>query len=242
MAFIVALGIIILLLCSASIFRLIQPKQKSRPAQKTYHYVKPSTHVVKAAASPKLHHKPKRKVIDDLEEESEASMPNIKPVEAVIPIHKPASVPAAKVPPVFVKVPEIISFHLRPLPDTSYAGYELLQALLSAGMRFGQSGLFHRHEKKTGTGPILFSLASCTKEGTFDLSGMGGFSCKGLILFMKPKEVQDSVKVFELLLETADQLIRDLGGDVLSEQQQLLKKEDVFAIHEKLQRYVHALV
>ncbi len=54
---------------------------------------------------------------------------------------------------------------------------------------------------------------------------------------MKPKSVQNPVKVFELMLETADQLIQDLGGDVLNDDQQLLKKEDVLALHQDLQRY-----
>lgn len=229
MAFIIALGIIIVLLCSASVFKLIQPKTSDSR--------KPSPKKIRnepiASASYKVA-KPKYEVA---KEEAVVEEENFIEDE-VIPVIKPSAPLKSSVS--SVQIPDVISINLRASPDKPYAGYELLQALLSAGMRFSNTGLFYRHEKKTGTGPVLFSLASCTKEGTFDLSAIGGFSCKGLILFMKPKEVQDSVKVFELMLETADQLIHDLDGDVLNDGQQLLKKEDVLAIHEKLQRYTHA--
>ena len=245
MAFIIALGVIIILLCSASIFRLIQPKTSGARKPDYSHPPKKSSPPVKMA-QPQASRTSKtvRKVIDDIaddvyEEEEEAiyDAPQEEPeVVPVISVTKTVKVS----PPTPIAIPDVISVHLRALPDKPYTGYELLQALLSGGMRFGQGGFFYRHEKKTGTGPILFSLASCTKEGTFDLSTMGGFSCKGLILFMRPKEVQEPVKVFELMLETADQLIHDLDGDVLNDRQQLLTKEDVLALHGRLQRYVHA--
>lgn len=230
MVFIIALGIIIVLLCSASVFKLIQPKKisdsrnpsskkiRSEPiASASYKVAKPKYEVVKEEV-----------VVEDVENFLE------KEVLPIIKLSAPLKPSVSS-----VQIPDVISVNLRASTDKPYAGYELLQALLSAGMRFSNTGLFYRHEKKTGTGPVLFSLASCTKEGTFDLSAIGGFTCKGLILFMKPKEVQDPVKVFELMLETADQLIHDLGGDVLNDGQQLLKKEDVLAVHEKLQRYAH---
>ena len=256
MAFIIALGIIIVLLCSASVFRLIQPKNSgSRLTTKKIRSEPVASHSkpVKAASfvKPTRVEQPKRKVIDDLAEDdfgddefSVIPVEHEQDEEVIVPTAKSAT-PAstAKIAPVMhVQIPEVIAVNLRALADKPYAGYELLQALLSSGMRFSNTGLFYRHEKKTGTGAVLFSLASCTKEGTIDLSAIGGFSCKWLILFMKPKEVQDPVKVFELMLETADQLIHDLGGDVLNDNQQLLIKEDVIATHEKLQRYAQACV
>lgn len=149
----------------------------------------------------------------------------------------PAALPATKV----VEIDEVISLNLCAAADKPYAGYELLQALLSCGMRFGSMNIFHRHQKKTGAGPILFSLASCTQEGTFDLAQMGAFSCKGLVLFMKPKILTNPTKVFELMLETADELISDLGGKVLNDKQQLLKKADVLRCHQQLSAYENSI-
>jgi cell division protein ZipA len=95
-----------------------------------------------------------------------------------------------------------------------YFGYELLQALLSAGMRYGDMNIFHRYERSHGRGTPLFSLASASDPGTFDLNRMGEVSCKGLCLFMNISECKDPIIAFEKMVDTAQQLIDDLGGEL----------------------------
>ncbi len=228
MTFIIALGIIIILLCSASVFKLIQPKHDVVSDRKRRAPVKsaPKKNITKPI------------IESSLPEQSEPAIDQLtlNVEEHVTPKQEPFVTPMSP-----VDVPGLISINLCAEVDKPYMGYELLQALLSCGMRFGVMNIFHRHEKKTGLGPIYFSLASCTQEGTFDLAKIGAFSCNGLVLFMKPKEVEDPVKVFELMLDTADQLISDLGGKVLNAKQQLLKKEDVLRLHQQLQQYTKQL-
>ncbi|MFW2572345.1 cell division protein ZipA C-terminal FtsZ-binding domain-containing protein, partial [Legionella sp. 29fVS95] len=65
------------------------------------------------------------------------------------------------------------------------AGYELLQTVLAAGLRFGEGQLFHRHQYSNGQGPVLCSLAAATASGVFDLQNIGAFSVRGLCLFMQ---------------------------------------------------------
>lgn len=219
MTFIIALGVIIILLCSASVFKLMQPKDTPAKNSAKRHPKKVETKKPKAAAT----------VSRTTVTAPKAAAP-AKPVAAPAPAAKPVAAARST-------LPDVISLNLCADPDKPYAGYELLQALLSCGMRFGSQDMFHRHLKKTGAGPILFSLASCTKTGTFDLSEIGGFSCKGMVLFMEPKKVEAPVSVFQLMLETADQLIQDLGGKVLNAQQQLLKKDDALRIHQQLSAY-----
>lgn len=233
MTFIIALGVIIILLCSASVFKLMQPKQdatanrKKRGASASPHQAKTRSSKPKSAATikSKVVTKPQPAHIEPV---VESTPEKAKFVKAESP-----KKPAQEIKP----APKLISLNLYAQTDKPYAGYELLQSLLSCGMRFGAMNIFHRHEKKTGVGPILFSLASCTKDGTFDLAKIGAFSCNGLVLFMKPHDVGEPVKVFEMMLETADQLINDLGGKVLNEKQQLLKKEDVLTLHQQLKQY-----
>lgn len=45
--------------------------------------------------------------------------------------------------------------------------------------------IFHRYQQLSGNGPVLFSLASATKPGTFELSKIGGYACAGLTLLCK---------------------------------------------------------
>jgi cell division protein ZipA len=102
-----------------------------------------------------------------------------------------------------------------------FAGYELLQTLLTCGLRFGEGGLFHRHQHASGQGPILFSLAAATETGVFDLHNMGAMTMKGLCIFM---ELSGNTSIdqerYDLFIQTANQLAQELGANMLDEKQQ----------------------
>lgn len=245
MTFIIALGVIIVLLCSASVFKLMQPKQDATTKRNKQRHSggAAASHHAKSRSHKHKAQKPKPAAATPTPAMGNVASVQSEPVITPAPVAAKAAKAAkpqtaAQQPAQPIKpAPKLISLNLCAVSDKPYAGYELLQSLLSCGMRFGAMSIFHRHEKKTGVGPILFSLASCTKDGTFDLAKIGAFSCNGLVLFMKPHEVGEPVRVFELMLETADQLINDLGGKVLNEKQQLLKKEDVLTVHQQLKQY-----
>jgi cell division protein ZipA len=107
-----------------------------------------------------------------------------------------------------------------------FAGYELLQTLLTCGLRFGEGGLFHRHQHASGQGPILFSLAAATPSGIFDLQNMGAMTMKGLCIFM---ELSGSSSIdqerYDLFIHTAKQLAEELGANLLDAKQQALTSQ-----------------
>lgn len=131
----------------------------------------------------------------------------------------------------------IISLHVMATSGLVFSGYELLQALLSAGLRYGKMNIFHRHEYKSGNGDILFSVAAANKPGTFNLQEIGNFSCPGLSLFFVINKVKDPLQVFELMLETAGNLVEGLGGHVLDNQYQKLTRETIIAIRKQLRHH-----
>ena len=99
------------------------------------------------------------------------------------------------------------------------AGYELLQTILAAGLRFGDGQLFHRHQFSNGQGPIICSLATATASGVFDLQNMGAFSVRGLCLFMEASgnpSIDD--ERFTIMLETAKQLSEGLDTHLLDDE------------------------
>src|SRR3990167_863436 len=132
---------------------------------------------------------------------------------------------------------DYISLHLMATRDCPYNGYELLQALLANGLRYGDKNIFHRYETKTGHSRILFSLASVNKPGTFELSKMGSFSCPGLTLFMIVKDIADPVSTLDAMLEVAHQLIEDLGGELWDEHREVLSAERVVQLRARVRQW-----
>jgi cell division protein ZipA len=107
----------------------------------------------------------------------------------------------------------------------AFSGYQLLQALLGLGLRYGEMNIFHRHQELSGRGKILFSLASATEPGTFDLDNMNEYSCVGVTLFMDITRLEKPMIVFNILLETARQLAKKLDGVLQDERRQILNEQ-----------------
>lgn len=108
------------------------------------------------------------------------------------------------------------------------AGYELLQTILAAGLRFGEGQLFHRHQHSNGQGPVLCSLAAATATGVFDLQNIGAFSVRGLCLFMQSSgNPTIDAERLSIMLDTARQLSDDLDTHVLDEQRRPFTNDSV---------------
>lgn len=138
--------------------------------------------------------------------------------------------PTAKKPPA---PDELMLIMLAAKPEKPYAGYELLQALLTAGLRFGAQDFFHRYEDANGKGRILFSVVSASEAGTFEINKMGAYSGKGLMMFMRLANHKDVAASFEAMIETARQLVEDLDGEILDEERKVLTNEKIEKMRKK---------
>lgn len=117
-----------------------------------------------------------------------------------------------------------------------FVGYELLQAILAAGLRFGEMDIFHRHKELSGKGPVLFSLANATEPGSFELQKMGEAVSHGLTLFLRLSgHPTVDMERFELLTQTANQLCEDLDGQLCDENRSVLTKKAMEKHKEQIQ-------
>lgn len=123
-------------------------------------------------------------------------------------------------------------------PSHPFVSYDLLQSLSSAGMQFGEMNIFHYYLPMLHGKVTLFSLASATEPGYFDMDKIGEFSCKGLTLFMNLADVPDPEHAFEIMLKTAEQLTDDLDGDLYTAQRQLWNEEVLNQYRQQVIHYV----
>jgi len=94
-------------------------------------------------------------------------------------------------------------------------GAELLPVLLTLGLKYGEMNIFHRHQDSAGNGKVLFSLANMVKPGVFDLDTMEQFETPGVSLFMTVPCAGDAMANFKLMLQAAEKLADELGGQLL---------------------------
>lgn len=119
-------------------------------------------------------------------------------------------------------------------PGDKFASYDLLQTISSTGMQFGEMNIFHYY--KPATKIPLFSLASATEPGFFDFDRIGDFTCTGLVLFMNVYNTSEPKNVFELMLQTAEQLVDDLDGLLYATPKQIWNEAVLKNYLEKIQR------
>ncbi len=176
--------------------------------------------------SPKNHHSEDADVILGLAERREKPAP-VEQIEPVTPIKSTQPAPPVERQILFLRAPG----------SRQYGGYELLQSLLTCGLRFGEQNIFHRYDPQSENTLPLFSVAAATSNGELNPANMGDFSCSGLSLFLTLNQhVYPSVN-FEMMLDTTRQLAEDLGGLVLDEQQKILTAEKVQQIRDKIKAF-----
>jgi len=140
-----------------------------------------------------------------------------------------------------IKPPEeVLIVNLMAPSGQAFRGDALLDALLQGGLRFGDMNIFHRYEKSNGGGAILFSLANMVKPGTFDLDQMDDFTTPGVSLFMTlPLEASEftNTQVFDLMLDTAQTLAEELGGELKDENRSVMTRQTMEHCRQRIHEF-----
>mgnify|MGYP001997454836 CR=1 FL=1 len=115
-----------------------------------------------------------------------------------------------------------------------FRGDDILQILLACDLRFGDMDFFHRHEQAAGRGAIQFSVANMMQPGVFDIDRMSELTTPGLLFFVTLPGPEDMMKAFDYMLETAQAVARNLGGDVLDESRSALTRQSLEHSRQKI--------
>ncbi len=105
-----------------------------------------------------------------------------------------------------------------------FDGERLLKSVSGYGLRFGEMGMFHRHEHPNGHGHVLFSMARMDETGAFDLETMGAEFFTAVTLFMALPNQQPYV-AYDMMIDTAKRLANEFCGQVLDQNQQPLNRQ-----------------
>ncbi len=121
--------------------------------------------------------------------------------------------------------PEVFMLNVVTRDPAGFRGEDILHILLACDLRFGDMSFFHRHEFEAGKGAIQFSVANMMQPGVFYIDNMSDFDTPGLVFFLTLPGPEDMMKAFDYMLETAQAVSRNLGGDVLDETRSVLTRQ-----------------
>jgi cell division protein ZipA len=121
--------------------------------------------------------------------------------------------------------PEVFMLNVVARNADGFSGEDIMHILLACDMRFGDMSFFHRHELAAGKGPIQFSVANMVQPGVFDIDNMADLRTPGLIFFLTLPGPENMIQAFDYMLETAQAVARNLGGDVLDETRSALTRQ-----------------
>jgi cell division protein ZipA len=122
---------------------------------------------------------------------------------------------------------EVLVVHLMANKGETVAGQQLLDAILSVGLRYGAMKIFHRHLNDDGSGPVLFSMANLVNPGTFDLNSMGDLEVPGVTLFMALDDIEDPVTAFNIMIEAIDSIVASLQLNVMDESRSSMTRQTI---------------
>lgn len=144
-------------------------------------------------------------------------------------------------PPPEARVDRVIAIRYVP-EDRRLGADKVILALRAAGLRHGRYGIFHRQASSVDDEP-LFSVANLTEPGSFDLTRLSETTIPGMSFFMVLPGVGDPVERFDMMIDTARSLARELGGDLRDEkgsswsiQRERYIREEIIAYRHQAER------
>ena len=134
---------------------------------------------------------------------------------------------------------DIFIFNVVAKEGSYVRGHELLQFFLTAGFRFGEMSIFHRHLHSDGTGPVLFSIANMMAPGVFDPEKMEQFRSEGVSFFLTAPNNDINIKeAFDMMLVAVEQMAEEFDCVVLNAEREPLTEKQFRNYHERLLHYI----
>ena len=122
---------------------------------------------------------------------------------------------------------EVLVINVMARDGYTFDGDDLLQVLVTAGLRFGGMNIFHHHLDANTKGPVLYSVANVLNPGTFDLNNMSDFSTLGVSFFLALPTSINNLDAFEKMLSVAKKVKDGLDGGLRDDQMNLMTPQTI---------------
>ncbi len=131
-------------------------------------------------------------------------------------------------------IDRIVTLYVSARAGETFNGSDLVVAAEKAGLQFGDMNIFHRMAPgKFEKGPV-FSMATMTKPGNFDMKHIAQLATPGITLFMTLPGPMSALDAWDTMLPTAQRIAELLDGVVLDEQRHVLGRQRIAHLRDEL--------
>jgi len=132
---------------------------------------------------------------------------------------------------------EVIVINVLAKSEQNFTGTKLKALFEACGLEHGDMDIYHRHEQSDTTSPVQFSVASAVEPGTFKPEDMPALSTPGISFFMSMPGPTNSMQAFEFMLETAQCVVRNLGGELKDERRSVMTPQTIEHCRQRIREF-----
>ena len=121
---------------------------------------------------------------------------------------------------------------------TPFAAEQLVLALREAGLRHGRYGIFHHFPSDVDDEPV-FSVASLTEPGSFDLTRLRSDVYQGVSLFLGLPGPIEGAAAFDAMVGVARAVAKSLDGNLVDEHGSTLSVQRERYLREEVIQFQH---
>ncbi|MBR9869555.1 MAG: cell division protein ZipA [Gammaproteobacteria bacterium] len=132
---------------------------------------------------------------------------------------------------------EVLVINVLSPQDKPFEGVILKKLFEACGLEFGDLDIYHRHEGSDTTTPVQFSVASAVEPGTFRPEEMPALSTPGISFFMSLPGPTNALQAFEFMLETAQCVVRNMGGELKDERRSVMTPQTIEHCRQRIREF-----
>lgn len=122
---------------------------------------------------------------------------------------------------------EVVVINVLAKKGEDFRGVALKKLFEACGLEFGDMDIYHRHETPDTNSPVQFSVANAVEPGTFRPEDMESLTTPGISFFMSMPGPSNALQAFDFMLETAQCVVKNLGGDLKDERRSVMTQQTI---------------
>ncbi|HEA52136.1 cell division protein ZipA [Marinobacter antarcticus] len=132
---------------------------------------------------------------------------------------------------------EVIVINVLSRQGEDFSGSALQKLFEACGLVHGDMKIYHRHEAEDTISPVQFSVANAVEPGTFKPNDVAAMTTPGISFFMSMPGPTSSMQAFDFMLETAQCVVRNLGGELKDERRSVMTAQTIEHCRQRIREY-----